>query len=93
MTNFENSPNSFRQQAKAEIEKAARVSGYELFIIEENPQSLRFQILSADKAGLSEEEHQEYLNQLLEKSRVLTAKNSRIISHSTGAFNIEIYSI
>lgn len=92
MTNFENEPHNFRQQAKSEIEKAARISGYELFVIEENPQSLRFQILGEEQTGLGEEEHQKYLDHLLETSRVLTTKNTRIISHSTGAFNIEIFS-
>ena len=90
MTNFENSPNSFRQQALAEIEKTANETGLELMMLANDESEIRFQVLSEDQTGLGEREHGEYLAELLKSSRVLDFKNTKIITHPNHSINITV---
>jgi hypothetical protein len=88
MKNFETSPHSFRQQALAEIEKTALLSGLELVMINSDEEEIRFQVISGSQVGLGESEHEQYLAELLRKSRVLTAENTRIFTHPNHSINI-----
>ena len=90
MSTFESGPQSIRDQARLEVQKAANQGGFELVVIEDTTDTLRFQILSNDQMGLGGDEHEEYLASLLESSSILDQDNTKLIVHPNHAYNIVV---
>ncbi|HEY0964740.1 MAG TPA: hypothetical protein VGE31_03010 [Candidatus Paceibacterota bacterium] len=90
MNHFEAAPSSPRIKALMDIEKTATEGSYELVMLEETEENLRFQILSSEQEGLGQDESEAFLQSLFAHSTVLSEENTRIVVHPNYAVNIEV---
>ena len=98
MENFDREPQSFTERAFIDIQEAAVLKGYEINMIENRADEIRFQILRNEQNsyeekslyGFGEKEHEEFLKFLFETSELVTPQNAQIKVHPNHAINIII---
>ncbi len=90
MENFDRDPRSFNERAFLEIQKLASLMGFEVNMIENRADEIRFQVLRADQQGFGEAEHEKFLEALFETSTFLTPHNTELKIQPSHAINIII---